>query len=97
MGAATNVFALDRALLEILQVDPLAVPTMAAALRLGYCPALDSIQFPLLHPQELAIADWRLPDNLMPIDFGAPRVLRSTFKHLYIRWIKEPIKAYAHR
>ncbi|NJK41080.1 MAG: DUF362 domain-containing protein [Acaryochloridaceae cyanobacterium SU_2_1] len=97
LGASRDVFALDWALTEILQVDPLVVPTMAAALRLGYCPALESFEYPLLRPQELAIEDWRLPDRLMPIDFGAPRVLRSTFKHLYIRWIKEPIKAYAHR
>lgn len=34
---------------------------------------------------------------MMPIDFGAPRVLRSTFKHLYIRWIKEPMATYASR
>jgi hypothetical protein len=31
---------------------------------------------------------------LMPIDFGLPRVLRSTFKNFYIRFIKEPMKAY---
>jgi hypothetical protein len=34
---------------------------------------------------------------MMPIDFGAPRVLKSTFKHLYIRFIKEPMTAYAGR
>ncbi|WP_299486591.1 DUF362 domain-containing protein [Acaryochloris sp. IP29b_bin.137] len=97
LAAASNVFALDRAILEVLQVDAERVPTMAAALRLGYCPAWDDIQFPLHHPHKMRVDDWRLPDQLMPIDFGAPRVLRSTFKHLYIRWIKEPMAAYAQR
>lgn len=97
MAASEDVFALDRAILKMLQVEPEQVPTMAAALRLGYCPDWQDIQFPLGHPHDLQVTDWRLPDHLMPIDFGAPRVLRSTFKHLYIRWIKEPMTAYAQR
>lgn len=95
LGASNHVFALDRALLEVLQVDPAIVPTMAAAMRLGLCPTLESLQFPHLQPHELQISDWRLPDRMMPIDFGAPRVVKSTFKHLYIRFIKEPLAAYA--
>jgi uncharacterized protein (DUF362 family) len=94
LGATTDVFALDRAMVEILQVDPSEVPTVAASQALGLCPELDAIAFPLLCPADLKIADWKLPDQLMPIDFGLPRVMRSTFKHLYIRFIKEPIAAY---
>ncbi|HEY9880360.1 MAG TPA: DUF362 domain-containing protein [Leptolyngbyaceae cyanobacterium] len=98
LGASADVFALDRAMVDILGVDPLAVPTVAQSLRLGLCPeSLDEIAFPLLSPADLRVDDWRLPDRLMPIDFGAPRVLKSTFKHLYIRFIKEPIAAYAGR
>ena len=97
LGAAQNVFALDRAMLEILQVDPAAVPVMAAAQRLGVCPELSAIAFPLQTPAELQVSDWQLPTNLMPIDFGMPRVLKSTFRHLYIRFIKEPMSAYAGR
>ncbi len=97
LGASTDVFALDRALIEILGVAPEAVPTIAQSQRLGLCPDLEAIAFPLHHPSELAIADWQLPEHLMPIDFGLPRVLRSTFKHLYIRFIKEPMTAYANR
>lgn len=95
LGASQNVFALDRAMVELLQIDPQRIPTQRAAHRLG----LHSVQsiFPLSTPQDLAIQDWRLPTKMMPIDFGAPRVLRSTFKHLYIRWIKEPIATYASR
>ncbi|WP_338038140.1 DUF362 domain-containing protein [Neosynechococcus sphagnicola] len=94
LAASTDVFALDRTMVEILQVDPLVVPTVAAAQRLGICPDGSGITFPLQHPQEMLVSDWRLPEELVPIDFGMPRILRSTFKHLYIRWIKEPLKAY---
>lgn len=95
LGASRDVFALDRAFVDLLGVDPQRIPTQRAAERLGL--NATELVFPLLTPQALAVADWRLPDKMMPIDFGAPRVVRSTFKHLYIRWIKEPMTAYASR
>lgn len=97
LAAATDVFACDRALVEIVNVDPNIIPTITASQRLGLCPELGDIYFPLEHPNALKITDWKLPDNLIPIDFGLPRVVRSTFKHLYIRFIKEPMQAYAPR
>jgi len=97
LAASPNVFALDRAMVEILNVDPLRVPTVAQALRTGACPMWEDISFPLMHPDELKVSDWKLPEALQPIDFGMPRVVRSTFKHLYIRFIKEPMAVYAGR
>jgi uncharacterized protein (DUF362 family) len=97
LGASTDVFALDRALVDILQVDPSRIPTIVASQALQLCPELEAIDFPLETPENLRIQDWKLPDRMMPIDFGAPRVLKSTFKHLYIRFIKEPMTAYAGR
>ena len=94
LGAASDVFALDRAFIEIVNVAPELVPTLTAQAKLGLCSQLESITFPYCQPQELVVPDWKLPEVLMPIDFGLPRVLRSTFKHFYIRFIKEPIKAY---
>lgn len=93
LGASTDVFALDRAMVDLLGVDPQLMPTQRAAQRLGLHDSV--LSFPLCTPEELAIQDWKLPAKLVPIDFGAPRVLRSTFKHLYIRWIKEPMATYA--
>jgi uncharacterized protein (DUF362 family) len=81
-------------MVEVLNVPPHQVPTVAASQRLGVCPELADIDFPNLHPDLLKIDDWRLPDKLMPIDFAMPRVIKSTFKHFYIRFIKEPISAY---
>jgi uncharacterized protein (DUF362 family) len=97
LAASADVFACDRALIEIVNVDPNIIPTITASQRLGLCPELADIHFPLEHPDALKITDWKLPDNLIPIDFGLPRVVRSTFKHLYIRFIKEPMKTYATR
>ena len=97
LAASADVFALDRAIADILQVDPAHIPTIVASETLGLCPALDHIHFPLEHPQSLRIEAWKLPDEMMAIDFGMPRVLKSTFRHLYIRFIKEPVEAYANR
>jgi uncharacterized protein (DUF362 family) len=95
LAASTNVFALDRTMVEILGADPAVIPTVAASQRLGICPEVTEIEFPWRSPQELRISDWKFPEKLIPIDFGAPRVLKSTFKHLYIRFIKEPMGMYA--
>jgi len=97
LGASKDVFALDRAIVEILKVAPEQVPTVAASIRLGICPQLDAINFLQLYPESLQIDDWQLPSKLMPIDFGMPRVIKSTFRHLYIRFIKEKISAYSIR
>jgi uncharacterized protein (DUF362 family) len=91
LGASSNVFALDRSILEILKVEPHTVPTIAAAMRLGLSPELTEIHFPQEKPVDLQISDWQLPVNMVPIDFGLPRVIRSTFKHLYTRFVKETI------
>jgi len=95
LGCSINVFALDRAMVEILNVPPEKVPTVAASMRLGMSPELDAIDFVGLHPDLLQIDDWQLPSKYMPIDFGMPRVIKSTFKHLYIRFIKEKMTAYS--
>jgi uncharacterized protein (DUF362 family) len=95
LGASTDVFALDRAMVEVLNVDPVLVPTLKAQARLKCCSSLSEINFPYSHPTQLQIPDWQLPDSLVPIDFGLPRVLRSTFKHFYIRFITEPMAVYA--
>lgn len=97
LGASDDVFALDRAMVEVLGVDPKQLPTIVESLRLGFCPPLSEIDFLANQPSDLRIDDWKLPEKMMPIDFGAPRVFRSTFKHLYIRFIREPLSAYATR
>jgi uncharacterized protein (DUF362 family) len=91
LGASRDVFALDVTMAEILNVSSEIVPTLAAQKKLGLCNDIREIEFPLLKPEELAVSNWQLPEALTPIDFGLPRVLKSTFKHLYIRFVKEKI------
>ena len=93
LGASADVYALDRAMVEVLQVAPEQVPTVAASMAMNLCPTLESIRFVAQSPADLQIDDWQLPGELMPIDFGMPRVVKSTFKHLYIRFIKERFAA----
>ncbi len=95
LAASDNVFAIDVTMARILNVEQHLVPTLVAQKKLGLSMEIEEIDFPLLQPQDLAISDWKLPEALMPIDFGLPRVFRSTFKHLYIRFIKEPLSNYA--
>ncbi|MBF2065679.1 MAG: DUF362 domain-containing protein [Calothrix sp. C42_A2020_038] len=95
LAASADVFAVDRAMVEILNVPPEQVPTLAASIRANLVPELTHIDFPLLQTNTLQIDDWRLPDKFVPIDFGMPRVIKSTFKHLYIKFIKEPMSSYS--
>ncbi len=95
LGASQNVFAIDVTIADILGVSPDLVPTLIAQKKLDLYPDIEQIDFPLLKPQDLAVSDWKLPEALMPIDFGLPRIFRSTFKHMYIRFIKEPLSNYS--
>jgi len=96
LGASRDVFALDRVLVDILNVDPLLVPTVATSLKMGLCEqSIDQLNFPLVHPRDLVIDDWKLPSALIPIDFGLPRVFKSTLKNFYIKFIKEPLNLYS--
>lgn len=91
LGASRDVFALDVAIADILNISSEIVPTLAAQKKLGLCHDVKKIEFLLLKPEDLTVLNWKLPEALMPIDFGLPRILRSTFKHFYIRFIKEKI------
>jgi len=95
LGASRNVFALDRAMLAILQVEPEIVPIAKEMIAQGLCGELADLTWVGDPLDSWQMDDWRLPDSIMPIDFGLPRVVRSTFKHLYIKLIKEPMAAYA--
>lgn len=97
LGACGDCFALDLALARVLNVNPDLIPTIVASRTLGLLPDEDAIAYPLCRPQELAVAQWPLPSRIKPIDFGAPRIVRSTLKHLYIRLIKEPIALYTRK
>jgi len=91
LGASTDVFALDRVVIEVLGVNPDLVPTI----KIGKYKSLEEIAIAGASIPELQIHNWQLPTQMIPIDFGFPRILKSTFKHLYIKFIKEPMAIYA--
>jgi uncharacterized protein (DUF362 family) len=91
LAASKDVFALDRVVVEILGVDPDQVPTI----KVGKYRSLDQIAIAGETIKKLQIHDWKLPTEMIPIDFGFPRIIKSTFKHLYIKFIKEPMAIYA--
>ncbi|MGK7942055.1 MAG: DUF362 domain-containing protein [Crocosphaera sp.] len=90
LGASANVFALDRSIVDILNVDPASVPTLVAAQQQGLEPTLESIYFPLLHPQALKVNDWKLPSKTMPLDFGLPTIPKKIMKYLFTRLLHTP-------
>jgi uncharacterized protein (DUF362 family) len=92
LGASADVFALDHVFAAILCIDPKTVPVLMAMDALGIGPrSFEEIVIDGPVIETLLCEDWRLPDTLMPIDFGMPRVIRSTFRHLYVRFIQEPL------
>ncbi|AFY71471.1 protein of unknown function DUF362 [Thalassoporum mexicanum PCC 7367] len=95
LAASTDVFAVDRVVTEILSIDSQQVPIMAESIRLGLCADLSDIEIVGSELEQLRLSDWQLPEKLIPVDFGMPRIVKSTFKHFYIKFIKEPISAYA--
>ncbi|MEB3342791.1 DUF362 domain-containing protein [Okeania sp.] len=92
LGASTDVFALDRTFVEILNINPAEIPTVAVAEKMGFCSDLKMVNFPLLQPAEVVVKNWQLPTDMKPIDFGVPRIIRSTLKHLFVKFIQEPMK-----
>jgi len=64
VAAARDCVALDACLSRIIGVDPQQVPTTREALRrnLGEASA-GSMVFPLLRPEDVAVADFRVPGN----------------------------------
>ncbi|MDX1977973.1 MAG: DUF362 domain-containing protein [Pseudanabaenaceae cyanobacterium bins.68] len=94
LAASRNVFALDAVMAEVLGVKAEDLPTLMAAQRQGLVAHYQQVEILGTAIADLQIEGWQLPQALMPIDFGLPRIIRSTFKHLYIKFLKEPITGY---
>ncbi len=91
--ASPSVFALERVLLAILEADLTQVPVYQAGKALGMIPELDEITLYGPTWETFVLGDWQFPDRMVPIDFGAPRVIRSTLKHLLTLWSEPRVRA----
>jgi uncharacterized protein (DUF362 family) len=95
LAASSNIFALDSIIAQILGVSAEQVPTLVAASKRGVGSNWEEVEIVGTSIDRLRLTDWQLPTEIMPIDFGLPRIVRSTFKHLYIKFIKEPLTIYS--
>lgn len=85
IAASTNPVALDRALLEILGVRPGQSPVMIACRQAGLPGStLSGLEFPLALPQQVKVADFRIPEQLVPIRFNLFRFLKNSMGRLWL-------------
>ncbi len=77
LGASRNPVAMDRALHQVLDIDPELSPLMLACRRIGILGAeFSQLQFPLATPVELQATDFQVPEQLNPVRFNFFRFAR---------------------
>lgn len=78
VAGSTSPWALDRALMEIVGVAPQQVPLwQVGSDRSQPGTNLDELYFPLLHPQEVSVQDFIVPDDLHLVRFSLRHVMTS--------------------
>ncbi len=84
LAASTEPAAADRALHEILQVDPQQAPVMAACRRAGMPGAnFSQLAFPLSAPQGFRVDDFLVPEGLRPVRFNPFHFLTKRIKRIF--------------
>lgn len=84
LAGGVNPVAVDSALLAVLGVNPQSCPLwrVARALRMAGTEE-QQLQFPLAAPEELAISNFLIPEELMPVRFNPIRFCTSTLRRWY--------------
>lgn len=83
LAASKNAIALDRAMLEVLEVNTKRIPLALAAQELQLEGAyLRSIEFPQLLPEDFSGSRFQIPTSLIPIRFQLVRFFRSFLKRI---------------
>ncbi|XOF33121.1 MAG: DUF362 domain-containing protein [Candidatus Electrothrix sp. YB6] len=85
LAASINPVAADRALHEILGVQPEHSPVMAACQRAAL-PGAELLQlaFPLSAPEELRVHDFQVLDELHPVRFNPFQFLKSSIQRAFM-------------
>jgi uncharacterized protein (DUF362 family) len=83
LAASRGAVALDRAMLEVLEIDKRSVPLVVAAAKekLGGSTMAD-LEFPQLMPEAFAGSGFTIPASLSPVRFQPFRYLRSSLKRM---------------
>lgn len=84
LGASASAVGLDTALGVALGVTPEAIPLWAALLRRGAPGALpETLRYPLLSPDEVRAAGFRMPGELADISFRPRRLVASLGRRVW--------------
>ena len=84
LAASGDVWAADRAVLEVLGVDPETVPYMAAARKMGFGGrGLEDFEIVGDSIESLAVEGFVAVKELSAIKFSVPRVMKSIAKQLF--------------
>ena len=83
LAASTSCVALDRAMLEVLEIDKKSIPLAMAAERQQVKGArMLDLDFPQKLPADFAGSGFRIPAKLIPVPFQPFRYLRSSLKRM---------------
>ncbi len=93
LAGATDAVALDRVMTEIVgfPLDKIAVLTAARQKGVGITD-LNQIEIVGDDIETFKVSDFEYPET-MPIRFSLPRIVQSTIKTYYRRWIKERVQS----
>jgi uncharacterized protein (DUF362 family) len=83
LAASKSCVALDRAMLEVLEIDKTSVPLAMVAERHQVKGAhMEDLDFPQKVPSDFAGSGFRIPAKLIPVPFQPFRYLRSSLKRM---------------
>lgn len=86
LAGGINPVAVDTALLAVLGINPGSCPLWNAARQASLNgTAMEELIFPLLHPTDLAVHDFVVPEILEPIRFNLFRFVKSSIKRALLR------------
>jgi len=83
LASSSNPVAVDRALHQVLTVDPKGSPLLQACRAAGYRGTeFSQLRFPLATPGAVQVSDFQVPDCLAPIRFTPFRFVKSTVRRI---------------
>lgn len=83
LASSENIVALDRAMLDVLEVEKARVPLAVAAEKQALPGAvIQDIVFPLLGPELFAGSGFKVPQQLSPVRFQLLRYARSSIRRV---------------
>ncbi|MCF8057573.1 MAG: DUF362 domain-containing protein [Desulfocapsa sp.] len=83
LAASKNCIALDRAMLDVLEIDKKRIPLAVAAENLSLPGSqIEDVEFPQLVPQAFSGSGFQIPATLSPIQFRPFRYLLSSLKRV---------------